>query len=225
MIAVPGPGATRLTRAPGQRPAIMALVCLCCLLSLGAVQPSAVSMLSALDNAETQLELAEAELVQASRHTGHLRGNAASSSDAAIGGTELDAVKSDMAAAIGLLQASLAAIGGLASPPPPAEPTAVPAPAGPERFLTFMWGAGERRRLLARNSATANTMGRLGCAGRSGNQLQSLNVRNPDRSAACFLLTPACLPGRFVECSVPGQGPWAHAVPAKPRPHQLPDRV
>ena len=148
----------------------MVLVSLCCLLSLGTVQPSAVSMLSALDNVETEIEQAEAKLEEASERTGNLRGNAAK---AAGGGTEMTAVQSGMAAAVAEgqwdtlvplvehyktlraaeLQAALAVMGGAASPPPITKPAEQPvvqvvaqggehAAIVPERFLTFMWNAG-----------------------------------------------------------------------------------
>jgi hypothetical protein len=129
----------------GRRPATV-LVSLCCLLCLGTVQPSAVSMLSTLDNLETQLEQAEAQLEEGSEHTGNLRGNAAGNSKAAGGGTEMTAVQSGMAAAVAEgqwdtlvplvehyktlraaeLQAALAVMGGAASPPPITKPAEQP---------------------------------------------------------------------------------------------------
>jgi hypothetical protein len=147
------------------------LVCLCCLLSLGAAQAagvsqpplnateaSAVSQLAALGSIDTQLELAEARLDDASsgvpedgkapKQTGKLRGSAGNSKVLETGGTHMDAVKRAITAAavhgdwenlmplvdelktlrtVGL-QASLAEMSGLASPPPPAdEPTEEPA--------------------------------------------------------------------------------------------------
>jgi hypothetical protein len=134
-----------------RRPAAVPLVCLCCLLSLGAAQAagvsSMVSPLAALDDLESiqaQLERAEARLGDA---PGNFVLGAGSAANSKAAGTRMDVVKSAMTAAaahgewdklVPLVdefkslraagrQASLAEMGGLASPPPADEPVEAPA--------------------------------------------------------------------------------------------------